>query len=98
MYSYLVLSMSLVLVSILILFRLRIKLNQPRIFAILGFILLCLMLVFDTYLTRMPIVLYNESLILQIRLGTIPLEDFGYLIAVILLTPSLFEYFHDEKK
>jgi len=46
----------------------------------------------------MPIVLYNESLILQIRLGTIPLEDFGYLIAVILLTPSLFEYFHDEKK
>jgi len=61
-------------------------------------VLIILMLVFDGYLTGLPIVEYNKNLVLGWHIGPIPLEDFGYLTVVIILGPSLFEYFiHHEK-
>lgn len=97
MTNYLVLSSSLVLVSILLLVRLRITPPQPKVLCLLGFILLIAMLIFDSYLTSLPIVMYNSKSILGIKIGSIPIEDFGYLVAVILLVPALFEYFKSNK-
>jgi lycopene cyclase domain-containing protein len=45
-------------------------------------ILALAMLIFDGYLTALPIVLYNSKSVLAFRLGSIPLEDFSYLIVV----------------
>lgn len=97
MTSYLVLTMSLVVVSVLVLMRLRITPPRPKVLLMIGAILLIAMLIFDSYLTSLPIVMYNNKSILGIKIGTIPVEDFGYLVAVILLVPALFEYFKSNK-
>lgn len=49
--------------------------------------------VFNGYLTARPVVLYNESTMTGIRLGTIPLEDFVYGAALLLINTVLFERF-----
>jgi len=49
-------------------------------------------LVFNGYLTWRPIVLYGEQFFLNVRLGTIPLEDFLFGFSMITLTVVLWEY------
>ncbi|MBA3678968.1 lycopene cyclase domain-containing protein [Candidatus Saccharibacteria bacterium] len=101
MYNYSILALSLIAITILILIRFRIQLPYYKVLLAVFAILLTAMLIFDTYLTSLPIVLYNTSSLLGIKVGSIPLEDFSYLVAVVLLIPALFEYFikrnHDKK-
>lgn len=54
-------------------------------------ILTGLILIFNGYLTARPVVLYNTSYILNIRIWTIPVEDFVYGYTLILLCVILFE-------
>lgn len=96
MYSYLILSMSLILVSVLLFLRLRLKIISPKIITILASTMFVMMLLFDTYLTSLPIVMYNNSLTMGIKIGSIPIEDFGYLVAVIILIPALYEKFNEK--
>ena len=49
------------------------------------------------YLTWRPIVLYEPDFFLNIRLGTIPLEDFFYGYGLITLTLVLWEYFNSKE-
>jgi lycopene cyclase domain-containing protein len=49
-------------------------------------------LIFNGYLTWRPIVLYGERFFLNIRLGTIPLEDFLFGFSMITLTLVLWEF------
>jgi len=51
------------------------------------------MLIFNGYLTWRPVVLYGEAYQLEIRIFTIPIEDFFYGYALILLCTILYEYF-----
>lgn len=97
MYNYLTLSISLILVSVLLFLRLHLKLVDLKVLLILSLIMLLTMLIFDSYLTRLPIVMYNNVSILNVKLGSIPIEDFGYLFAVVILVPALFEKFDNEK-
>lgn len=55
------------------------------------------MLLFNTYLTALPIVRYNTSYTLGIRIGTIPLEDFSYLIVAVILAPALYTHFSTDR-
>lgn len=48
-------------------------------------------LIFNGYLTARPIVLYDEQYQLGVRLGTIPIEDFGYGFSLVLLVTSFYE-------
>lgn len=48
-------------------------------------------LIFNGYLTWRPVVLYGEAYQQGIRIGTIPIEDFGYGFALLFLATSLFE-------
>ena len=57
-----------------------------------------LMLGFNTYLTALPIVVYNMNSILNIRIITFPIEDIGYLVAVVLLLPALYNKLCDEHR
>ncbi len=55
------------------------------------------MLIFNGYLTWRPVVLYNEAYQLGIRIITIPIEDFGFGYALILLTTILYENFRQKR-
>ena len=50
-----------------------------------------LIFIFNGYLTARPVVLYGSHSFLNIRLWTIPIEDFGYGYALILLNVIVFE-------
>lgn len=52
---------------------------------------LILTLVFNSYLTWRPIVLYDKAYQLGVRIGTIPIEDFGYGISLILIATIFYE-------
>ncbi|TDG34841.1 lycopene cyclase domain-containing protein [Pedobacter changchengzhani] len=45
------------------------------------------------FLTSIPVVLYNNKENLGVRVGTIPLEDHFYLMALLLMNIYLFEFF-----
>ena len=51
------------------------------------------MLIFNGYLTWRPVVLYSEAYKSGIRILTIPIEDFGFGYALILLCTILYEKF-----
>lgn len=57
---------------------------------------LVLFLISNTFLTAIPIVLYSSEAILNIRIGSIPIEDF--LFNFTFLVPFLFAYENAKKK
>jgi lycopene cyclase domain-containing protein len=48
--------------------------------------------VFNMYLTARPVLIYDAAYQLDIRVITIPIEDFGYGLSHILLCTVLYEY------
>lgn len=64
--------------------------QQTKTYFFLPFVLLG-NLIFNGYLTSRPVVLYGEEFQLGIRVFTIPIEDFGYGFALLLLNVLLFE-------
>ena len=98
MYKYSLLILVCLIASALIgvIYELRAKFNRQM--GLLFLICLVAMLVFNTYLTALPIVVYNTSSILGLRIITFPIEDIGYLIAVVVLLPSLYNKLKDAKK
>ncbi len=48
-------------------------------------------LLLNGYLTAVPIVRYHEPYYLGIRLGSIPVEDFFYMLAIVILVLSFWE-------
>lgn len=98
MIRYLAFSLLLILIALEIHRFLRIGWSNWRSLLFLTAILFVLMLIFDTYLTTLPIVEYNKSLVLGLRIGSIPVEDFSYLFVVIITGPALFEYFKNNEE
>ncbi len=56
---------------------------------ILLLLLMIMTTIFDYYLTRMPIVGYNEAAISGVKIGTIPIEDYAYTIVLAFLPASV---------
>ena len=40
--------------------------------------------------------MYNSNHILGVKLGSIPIEDFSYLIAAVIIVPVVYELMSDE--
>lgn len=59
--------------------------TRPRL---IGFGILCgLTLIFDNLIIATGIVAYDDSLILGVKLGLAPLEDFFYPLAALIVLP-----------
>ena len=79
-----------------LLYNVKLKADRATLYTFIVSFLL--MLGFNTYLTALPIVVYNMNSILNIRIITFPIEDIGYLVAVVLLLPSLYNKLCDEQR
>ena len=91
MLSYVAVNIVFVCLSLAILYLTKPHLNR-RALAVSGGVLFVCMIIFDTYLTALPIVRYNSERILGLHLGTIPIEDFAYLAVALVLAPSVFHF------
>ena len=73
------------------------RLTRQRSFWIAQGIMFLFEIPTNGYLTWRPIVTYNPDFFLNIRIGTIPVEDFFYGYALITLTLILWTRFTTEK-
>jgi lycopene cyclase domain-containing protein len=89
---YTLISLSLTLLLIL-LFQYGFKVSWLGRFYRTYFVSLVPFYVVNGILTSIPVVLYNNTQNLGIRMGTIPLEDHFYLMALLLMNIGWFEYF-----
>ena len=95
-YSLLILICLVVSALVGLLYNVKLKADKVTLYTFaVSFIL---MLGFNTYLTALPIVVYNMNSILNIRIITFPIEDIGYLVAVVLLLPALYNKLCDEQR
>lgn len=76
-------------VLMLDLLLLKTKVVKTRQCWIVMIVMLVMTAVFDQFLTGLPIVHYNESHMINVRLGYAPIEDFMYTIAAVIGLGSL---------
>ena len=98
MFKYSFLIIMLLFIAFLVGYIYKLKLNLNKAWCYTALISFVAMIIFNTYLTALPIVVYNVNSILGIKILTFPIEDIGYLIMVLLLLPPLFEKLSDEKR
>jgi lycopene cyclase domain-containing protein len=89
---YTLVTFSLLLVLLLVLqYGLKVKwLNR---FYLTYLVALLPFYIVNGLLTSIPVVLYNDAENVGIRVGTIPLEDHFYCMAMLLMNVGFFEYF-----
>lgn len=75
-----------------------VKILRKVEFYILLFFMFLFKLLVNGYLTGQYIVIYNPRFFLNIRLGTIPIEDFLFGFSMIAMTIILWEYFKGKEK
>jgi lycopene cyclase domain-containing protein len=75
------------------LFLLKTKLTTKVVYWYFMAIVFLLTFIFNYYLTKRPVVIYNDSVNLNIRLLTIPVEDFIYGISLITTVLVLYHFF-----
>lgn len=73
------------------------SLLTSRRFLLFSLVLTMLTMIFNGYLTARPVVLYNDSVLLGIRVFTIPLEDFFYGLTLLGWNIVLYEKFLQRK-
>ncbi|MBX7079923.1 MAG: lycopene cyclase domain-containing protein [Nannocystaceae bacterium] len=66
---------------------LRTRAGRDHVLVVVG-----LTTVFNGYLTARPIVHYDERFTLGLRVGTVPLEDYGFGLALVLVTTVLYQH------
>ncbi len=66
--------------------------RMPRFWGFVGLVL-GFTLVFNSYLTARPVVHYGEAYQLGLRVGTIPIEDFGYGVALMTGAVAAYQWF-----
>jgi len=55
-------------------------------------------LLVNGFLTGKEVVIYNPSFFLGLRVGSIPLEDFGFGFSMVMMTIVLWEHFKKDGK
>lgn len=68
---------------------------RHRRFGLFALLVLAFTAIFNGYLTWRPLVLYDPHHQLDLRIGTIPIEDFAYGLALVIANVALFERLRD---
>ncbi|MCC7543351.1 lycopene cyclase domain-containing protein [bacterium] len=89
-YIYLLLCLVFMLFAWLIVQRVRYR-ATPRILKV-ALICYLMMVVFNTYLTSLPIVRYDWNKVLGIKMISWPIEDMAYLVVGLYMAQALYEY------
>jgi len=92
--DYTVLAIAGSLIAVVMDYILGTRLLRQRLFGIFWLAVTVLMFIVNGYLTWRPIVIYNESKMLGVRLFTIPLEDFFFGFSLISINLIIWEYFN----
>lgn len=66
-------------------------LDQQSIMAA-GLICYGLMIVFNTYLTSLPIIRYDWSKVLGLKIISWPIEDLAYLVVALYVSPAVYAF------
>lgn len=74
-------------------FILKTRLLFIKQYYIFLMMLFTLTFIFNYYLTARPVLIYNPEFNTNLRVLTIPVEDFIYSFILMLMTTSLYEYF-----
>lgn len=85
------------LAFLVILFQFMLKVRWLNRFYISFLVVLVPFYIINGVLTALPVVMYNNAENLGLRLGTIPVEDHFYLMALLLMNIGFYEYFKDRK-
>ncbi len=93
MREYTILAIVSILAAILIDGITKVKVLQRKEFYLFLAIILGFKLLVNGFLTVKEIVIYNPSFFLGFRIGSIPLEDFGFGFSMVALTIIFWEYF-----
>jgi len=83
---------------LVILFQFILKVRWLNNFYMAYVVALLPFYIINEILTSLPVVVYNDTQNMGIRLGTIPIEDHLYLMALLLMNIGLFEYFKSKAK
>jgi lycopene cyclase domain-containing protein len=86
------------LVALMVVLQFGMKVNWLNQFYITYLVALIPFYIVNGFLTAIPIVLYNNNQNLGRRVGTIPVEDHFYLMALLLMNIGFFEYFKAKRK
>ena len=89
MIRYLVLDIAMLTLTIFLAYTYGNGLGFGRRLWFLLIPVLILTSIFDNILTALPIVTYIPNHILGLHIGTVPVEDFAYAIAAVILVPAL---------
>lgn len=79
-------------------FKLKIYLLKRVEFYIYLLAIIFFMFLVNGYLTAKNIVIYGSDFFQQFRIGSIPLEDFGFGFAMVTLTIIFWEFFKKKIK
>ena len=80
------------------LFVLRTRLLFRRRYWIFMAAMTVFFLIVNGILTALPIVMYSSQAILGLRAGSIPIEDFAYMYALVTPVIALYEWFSARSK
>jgi lycopene cyclase domain-containing protein len=98
MYRYSLLIFICLLASFLIYLIYQLKIVFDKAWIYTALITFVSMIIFNTYLTALPIVVYNMNSIIGVKIITFPVEDFGYLVVALIILPALFDKLSNEER
>ena len=93
MKEYTLISVVAVVLTVLIARKSASRLFQRREFFIFLLIILFFKFLVNGYLTSRLIVIYNPRFFLNVRIGSIPVEDFLFGFSMVTITIVLWEHF-----
>ncbi len=98
MYRYSLLIFICLFTSFLIYLIYQLKIVFDKAWIYTALITFVSMVIFNTYLTALPIVVYNMNSIIGVKIITFPVEDFGYLAVALIILPALFDKLSNEER
>ena len=98
MYRYSLLIFICLLASFLIYLIYQLKIVFDKAWIYTALITFVSMIIFNTYLSARPIVVYNMNSIIGVKIITFPVEDFGYLVVALIILPALFDKLSNEER